>query len=765
MKKVLYGSICMMAFATAASAQDTVSTAAPETPGAAPQAGIDDIIITASRRAENVQRSALSIQALSGDALRNANVTKAEDLSSVATGVQIGTGGAFAQAYIRGVGNYATQAYAESAVAFNLDGVYISRTWATRGMFYDLERVEVLKGPQGTLYGRNASGGAINVITAKPKLGQVSGFVEGQLGNYELRQGIAALNLPLSETLAVRASGQIVDRDGYLTDGYDDESTQAGRLQLLWKPNSDISLLVSGQYQHAGGNGAGSILTPQLPGNKFRGSADPAVQAITLSEPGTGSLLTYPLDDGYLDATIYSLSAELNWDMGFAMLTVLPAYRDSKLHILGYLPSFAVWNDEHNRQTSVEVRLGNDGERLKWVLGAFYFNELTDPAPSGGRDFLVNQGINAVLSEDIDLRTRSYAIFGQATFSVTDALRLTGGLRYTYERKIHREALVGYSFPHPGCFDPSSPVPPLFCRTDIPIDARETFNSVTYKAGFEYDLAPHSMAYASISSGFKSGGFYQAPPPNTFKPEKLQAFEAGIKNRFLDNTLQVNIEAFYWKYTDHQESYTGPTTLPGFYTFLTVNAGQAKSHGADLDTVYRPTPADELSLKVQFNKTKYDEFQFPYLTGAFGPPVTGCAVGPLTNGVQTIDCAGKPLVRAPKWTGTAGYNHTFDLDAAGKLVAAADVQFGSASYLSTDFLSEGRQKSFAVVGANLTYASSNDRLEVTGYVRNIFDTVVRTQAFRSPFITPANPLVGPQGAILATVRPPRTYGVRVRYNF
>jgi iron complex outermembrane receptor protein len=198
MLKVLLSSVGLMALAsTAAAAQDAPAPA--PAPAPAEQAGINDIIVTASRRAENVQRAALSIQALSNETLERANISKPEDLAAIAPGVAIGSAGAYSQAYIRGVGNFATNAFAEGTVAFNLDGVYISRSWAIRGAFYDLERVEVLKGPQGTLYGRNASGGAINIITAKPKLGEMGGFVEGQVGNYDLWQGTAALNLPLGE--------------------------------------------------------------------------------------------------------------------------------------------------------------------------------------------------------------------------------------------------------------------------------------------------------------------------------------------------------------------------------------------------------------------------------------------------------------------------------------------------------------------------------------------------------------------------------------
>lgn len=766
-------SVGIVACATAAAAQDAPPAGTP-TDAASDESGIPDIVVTASRRSESVQKTALSIQAISGDALARANVTKAEDLSSLAPGVEIGTGGAFAQTYIRGVGNYAAQSFAESAVAYNLDGVYISRAWGVRGMFFDLDRVEVLKGPQGTLYGRNASGGAINVISAKPKLGQVSGFIEGQVGNYNLFQGSGAINLPLGDTFAIRVAGQVVSRDGYLTDGYDDDKTQSVRLHALWEPSSDFSILLSGNYQHTGGKGAGTVLNPQLPGDPFRGSSDPAVRNIITSQPGIGGLLTYPKDDGFMDIDIYGVSAEINANLGFAKLTILPAYRHSELRDLHYGPGFSVENNELDRQTSLEVRLSNESDRLKWVIGGFFFDEHQTNLP-GRNTLVIRQGISGQVSQSLDLRTRSYAAFGQATFSVTDRFRVTGGVRYTYERKTDNEALFNYSLPNqvppPVCaigtdFVPTSFLAPLLCRRSIPIADQQVYNNVTYKIGVEYDVGPQSMAYANMSTGFKSGGFFSAATPNTFLPEHLTSIEAGIKNRFLDGRLQANLELFYWRYRDHQESYTGPTSIPGVFSFVTVNAGRAKSYGADLDLQYRATPNDRIGLKVQYNPSKFDSFDYSNSTVPLGAPVTQCAVGAIDGaGRQAVDCSGKPLLRAPRWSGNVSYSHTFNFANGANLVASGDVQFASQSELAINFLNSTRQDAYAMGNLDLTYTSSNGRWSISAFARNIWNEKVLNQAFRYPFVNAGNPLANPEGVVFATARAPRTFGGRVRVNF
>lgn len=757
-------------------AQEITPTAVVQAtnPSNADVGGIADIIVTASRRAENVQRSALSIQAISSEELSRRGFTRPEDLGAIAPGVSVASGGNYPQTYIRGVGNYATNSYAEGAVAYNIDGVYVSRGWATRAALFDLERVEVLKGPQGTLYGRNASGGAINFITARPKLGRVDGFVEIEAGNYKLLRGSAAVNLPLGETAALRASGQITHRDGYLTDGYDDDKSQSARLHFLWEPSSDLSLLLTGGYQHVGGMGGGSVVNPKLPGTRWRGPSDPAVRAVVGAEPGIGGLLLADSfgSNGYLDIEVYSLSGELNWTLGdFATLTVLPAYREAKLRDRTFVPGFQVNDYESDKQSSLEVRLGGDSSALKWVVGGYYFDE--DQSDINGRNLLVLQGVNAQRTSDFASEIRSYAGFGQATLSVADSFRITGGIRYTYERKRQAGLTSSFTFPNnspaapcnPGfAFDPTTPSVPLFCRIDIPLTGQLTYKSWTWKAGFEFDVAPASMLYGNVSTGFKSGGFFAAPLPNTFKPEKLTAFEVGIKNRFLDNRLQLNLETFYWKYRDHQEAHLGPTTVPGFFTFVTENAGKAKSYGADLDLLFRPNSADTFNLKVQYNKSKYDSFLYQNPT-AFGPPVTGCNVGAPTNGSQAVDCSGFQLVRSPTWTGTAGYSHRFELAAGDSLTASLNGQFASSSYLSIDFLPTTKQDSYATVDADLAYTTSDGRLTLTGYVRNITKQGVLTQAFRYPFLSPQNTAVDNLGLVLASIRPPRTYGARLRYNF
>lgn len=231
---------------------------------------VDEIIVTAERRSETLQRSSLAMSVIA--AAEAQALTKPSDLTAVAPGVQVGGYGPQPQIYIRGVGDQTGNSRGQSAVAFNIDGVFYGRGSAVGPSMFDIARIEILKGPQGTLYGRNASGGAINIITAAPELGELFGYANGEAGSENLRRGNAAVNLPLGETAALRIAGQVVKRDGYLSDGSQDEDSRALRARLLWKPGERTSFLLNADVSHVGGIGGGYAVYPATDGNPWRGA-------------------------------------------------------------------------------------------------------------------------------------------------------------------------------------------------------------------------------------------------------------------------------------------------------------------------------------------------------------------------------------------------------------------------------------------------------------------------------------------------------------
>ncbi|WP_084238494.1 TonB-dependent receptor [Sphingomonas asaccharolytica] len=727
----------------------------------APQ-GIPDIVVTAQRREETLQKAAIAVSAVAGDTLTKNSISQATDLTRLVPSLQIAPAASFTQIYLRGVGTFGSNAFAEQGVAFNLDGVYLSRPAAPAGLFYDLERIEVLKGPQGTLYGRNATGGALNVITAKPKFGELGGYLNAEYGNYNAIKGSGAINVPIGEHVAFRLAGQYAKHDGYYSDGYDDEDTRAVRGQLRGETGTGLDATLSIDYAHVGGKGSGGTIMPLLDGKNRLGPSDPRVIAEYLTRAPTAPVPQFiARNDGYQDNRFFGASMTINADLGFAKLTVIPAYRKTDLDFVSYASSFLIDVTENSDQMSLETRLSNKSGPLNWVLGSYYFtehvtaNQFFDQGSNGTR-------INSRLGTD------SYAFFGQGTYSLTNTLRLTGGLRYTHDNKTqdteaHTLPFVGFV---PGVF----PLVPIiadirsFPKSDV------SFSKVTWKAGLEFDLGPRSLLYASVSTGFKSGVLFAAEGLNYSKPETLRAYTVGSKNRFFDNKLQLNIEAFYWDYRDQQVTHLGAVQVastPGGPIFgpifATENAGQATIYGAEAELQFQPTRDDLFTANVQYLHARYDSLQYQAYSTTGVAPVVGCAtaVTSLTGAspqarIYNVNCSGRPVVNAPTWSINAGYQHTFQLGNSGRIIAGADTRIESSRFLSIEYLALGQQGSYMMSNARLTYETANGRYSLTGFINNIENKLVFSNSLQSP---------AKGGTVYNQLRPPRTYGVRGSMKF
>jgi iron complex outermembrane recepter protein len=703
---------------------------------------LSEVVVTAQRREETVQKSSLSISVLQGDALRDAGVTQAKDLSELVPGLQIVAGGNTLQTYIRGVGDFSSSALGQSAVAYNYDGVYVADTASVGPLFYDVARTEVLKGPQGTLYGRNASAGALNIDTNRPTLGEWSGegFVEG--GDYSLIHASGAVNAPVGDTMAVRGAFNYVKRDGYLTDGTDDDDQRGGRLEFLAKPNDSLSLLVEGDIENVSGAGAGAVLNPAQPGTtRFTGAVNAVDNAALLAAstlppftPGAGLPPvgeTGLLRDSYVDNTQRNASAELNYYAGPVTITFVPAYRTSDNRLGDYLAGEPFMSQERTHQQSYELRAAYDNDWLKSVAG-FYYLDLdqftaaqvyVSPVPG----FTTNQAAS--------LGTRSYAPFAQGTFSLTDRFRLIAGARFTSEdRSIH--AVV--TQPGPADFYTST-----------------RFNAFTFRAGAEYDITADSMAYFTISKGFKSGGFNVFQPAagitNVFQPETLYSYTLGIRNLFLDNRVRFNLEGFYWDYRNSQQNHLA-FDPEGSLQFLTFNAASATLYGFDADLAARITARDSAGATLSYLHSKFDDFV--YETPLAGS--VGCATSTLPNGFVQVDCSGRPLPRGPKWSGTLSYQHRIDLSNGDSLALKGDINFASSRYLAVDYIDNELAPGYVRENASLTYSFSGDRVSVTAFAKNISNRLVPIGGIQAPFAA---------GFVYETVDAPRTFGGRVQVRF
>jgi len=682
--------------------------AADESSGAE-SASLEEIVVTAERREENLQKTALSITALTAEDLQAHDDTAIDSALRDVAGVVIQGNANGAYVFIRGVGASQDTAIGGPAVNLNFDGVYQQQTEIPLSSMYDVERVEVLRGPQGTLYGRNATAGSINIITADPTdKTEASGSVG--FGNYSLIKTEGMVNVPVSSTLAVRAAMLSERHDGYLQpSGYDDEDNLGGRLKVLYKPNSDVRLLLAGDYLHIGGVGNG----------------------------GVTSLATHPDDPWYstaatgkTDLTSWRVYGQLDWNLGFGTLTVLPAHQhffkfDNNVIIVPATTSSA--GEVEERQDTAEVRLASSaGSKLTWVAGVYYLDSHTT-LPGGVASQIALPAGPFTFPYLSGNKVSSKAGFAQATFPVTSALRLTGGARYNKDDKT--------------AFDETS------ATATVPYSG--SWSSFTYKAGVELDVAPQSLLYANVSTGFKAGGLDQGF--NKYNPEKLRSYSVGSKNRFFDNRFQLNAEAFYYDYKDFQAQYgyrcqnsAACPTITGFANTI-VNAGTATLYGIDLETSTQLTSVDRIDLNYSYLHSVFD--QLVIVPGTANNAPAGCAATLSCNVLPNQILTNQPLSNAPRNSGSLSYEHRFVLADSSYISLSGDVHYYSSYWTlyrrPPQVPAESLQDDYSKYNAFLGYNAADDRWSLRGYVKNLANKAIVTSA------------VGPA----LTLQSPRTYGV------
>lgn len=768
----LTGAVAPALFWGLASAQ-TAGDAKPDI-SADSDSGLQEIVVTAQRREESMQKAALAVSAVSAQTLRDAGVFKPTDLTSLVPALQVSTSaGPYNLFYLRGVGNFNGNALSDSAVAFNVDGVYLGRPSSTTGFFYDLQRVEVVKGPQGTLYGRNATGGAINVITQPAVLNATEGYVTAEGGNASEVRVDGAVNVPLSHIAALRAAVIYAKHDGYMNDGTDDEKEGGGRLALSAVPSDNLRIAVVSDFFRQGGNGPGATPIPLSVDNRY-GIVSAQGQAFYSGQPNT--LLGrdfYPIDvNSFQRNNYWGVSSTIDWATPFADLTLLPAHRDGQLDYQNLAAGFFIRQQEHDKQNSVEARLATpEAQPLRGLLGLYYFDE-DIKVPLAAFNHQSNASFQSMVTS-----TRSRAAFARLTYAIVPSIRLAAGGRYTKEDKDFSGKLTGPSricvlptcpnaqpFPY-DVLTPAAPnfIPgpdgtitaPAFIDNSGVNSKHAAFSKATFRGGVDWDVGDRNLVYASYETGFKAGGFFFSTDSGVYKPEKISAWTLGSKNRFLDNRLQLNAEAFYWRYSDQQISHLGFDSA-GIAIFPTENVGRATLQGAELDSEYLPAANTLLSADVQYLDARYDYFIYrkPNLNGGRGNG-TGCPNVGSPGQFYTLNCSGEQPPNAPLWTLNLAVQQTMALGNGGKLVGNLRTHFQTDTLTGLEFTSIEVQHAYWTADASLTYNPPGDRYFVTGFVNNAFDRTVIAESFPPPFSL----------FTIATLRPPRTYGLRVGFHF
>ena len=763
----------------------------------AQESGLADIVVTAQRRSESAQRAGLAISVLSGSDVAERGVTTPSDLSQLIPAVSIQpAGGSATTFFVRGVGNFAVNGYTDPAIAFNYDGVYVGRATATQGLLYDLDRIELLKGPQGTLYGRNATSGAVNVLPARPKIGQNSGTLVASYGNYNALNVQGAVNLALGEQAALRIAGLRSQHDGYLSDGTSDERLTAVRAQLLVNLTEALTVRVGGDYAHVGGAGVGAsyavsyrydaaangfTFTPSGL-DKRVGLFDPAAQTYRQGRFNalSGRNLA-PLDRfNYIDNDLYGFNAEVTWNSPLGTFTVIPAFRSGNINQIFTTPATEAYLQEKDAQYSVEARLAGDRlGNVDYILGLYFFKESVDG------NYTFNQEANSPF-QDFKSRTNAKAAFARLTAHLTDSLRLIGGIRYTDERKrfdgaadliqvvctvrvagvpscpsapaiptVDNASQVGFSVPAmSGGALPIGTTGAIARRLITAVNTGQKANKVNYRVAAEFDLAPASLLYASFENGFRSGAFSLSAGYETYKPEYIDAYTIGIKNRLLDNRLQLNLEAFLWKYRDQQVTHPG-LDRNGAQGQFTENIGRSKNQGIEAEARFLLTPETLLSTDVQYLDAKYDSFVFQVPAGNT-PPLTGCAFSRSTANaaLYNIDCSGKRAYQSPRWTINLAAQQTVRV-AGAEIIFNADTQYKARRVVGFDYLPFQTVGSNWLSSAQMTVKPGALPVAASIYVQNIENNRVPVASFNY-----ALPSVFSQ-----ITTPPRTYGLRVSAKF
>lgn len=699
---------------------------------------LDEVVVTAQRRSENLQKTPLTVSAVTGDKLESQGIKTVVDLSAQVPALQISSSGSGAAVvFLRGIGSTNTTEVGDPAVAYHMDGIYIARSTSVGALFYDVDRVEVLRGPQGTLYGRNATAGAINVITKQPKFAY-EGAGSLDVGNYGAITTSGMFNVPVSDTIAVRAAFQQSRHDGYVkalnkgpgTGGNDryDQDDKSARIQLLWKPSDDFTLHLGADYLHQGGAGGG---------DKTYGTA------LATSDPWTCNCAT----NLYRNNKFFGARAQADLDLGFGTLTYLTGYNFSRLDRNGENASTGAPNFFKGKDYtwSHELRLGGDTGNLKWVVGLYRFTE------DNNVDFRVFLATNSYLSFiQPEVTAKSIAAFGQGTYAVTDRFRVTGGLRYTEDRKA-RDG---------GTFLTNSAG--AITSTVIKNLADAKWNATNWKIGADFDLTDSSMLYANMATGYKAGGYFDGVAANTYEPEKITSYEAGVKNRFLDNRLQLNATAFLYDYRDFQVTAVG--VIAGQNASVTLNADKARVYGVEFESSLVVTENDRLDATLGWLHAEYTDFVLP-LGDAFANNNTNAAVPACFKANFTLaaprstDFSGCRMARTPKWSLNVGYQHTWAMESGARLVGRVQTHYESAKNLEYHGFAQNKQDGFTKSDVSLTYSSADDRWSLQGYVRNIEDDDIRTAS--SPNSTTGLSTNG-NGEFYA---PPRTFGLRLGVNF
>ncbi|MGI4880182.1 MAG: TonB-dependent receptor, partial [Janthinobacterium lividum] len=661
-------------------------------------------------------------------------------------------------------------AQSDPVIGFYIDGIYQSRTQQQSFPFFDLARVEVQRGPQGTLYGRNTFGGNISVITQQPTKDLGAG-INAQFGNYDLRQVDGFINVPLSDTIQVRVAADHIEHSGYVTSTtnpslkVNDEDQTAVRLSVLATPTPDLEIQLHGAYWERKDNGGGaygyrvvgtlinpatgtrSILGQPYAVNPTVHNGTAFVNGVDIGVPVTGNAYTNQWDyTPFEDLQEKYVSGQVSYDFGPVLLRSITGYNDFRSNrsadldqssvvfpAVGVTSGFAASGlqaaNTHDKSFSQELQLASNSKSspLQWIVGGYYFHDMIDELYS--QVYTAPSAVTLGSRSRTLIDTKAYAAYGQATYSIIpDTLRLIGGIRYSDETKDYN--ITNFTAPV-NTFNFNTQTAPR-------ATGEAKYNKVTWKAGVEYNVARDNMLYATASTGFESGGINNnssnALIPSTYAPQTVNAYEIGSKNRFDDGKIILNLAGFYNKYKNLQITILDPVTNLSYY----ASAGAARSYGAEAELQTVLYPGLHVNATAALLNAKFTNYTRP---------------NPFGNTVL-VDLSHNYVPMSPTVKTTVSVFYDVNLGSAGTVTPHFDWLYSS-HYYATDYNTVlDRQNAYSIFDVSLRWNDAKEKYYVEGFGNNLGNKAVIYSA-----------TLGNSARLQESFGPPRVYGIRVGARF
>lgn len=755
---------------------------------------LDEIIVTATKRAENLQEVPISVSVIGGDDLAQLSIASLEETTSFIPGVTVAKGNAADSIFIRGIGSGVNQGFEQSVGTF-VDGVYYGRARSSRNPFFDLARVEVLKGPQATLFGKNTIGGAFNITSSRPTQEFEARLMGAYTPELDTKEAEGIISGPLGDKVAARIGIRYSESDGFLANsltGNDEPATDEFiiRGQLLFQPSDDLEILLkaeSNSYDRVGDNYQLTATSALL--GALTTAIDPTTETnFDYTRSGPGTTPDYSFEGDETDASNYS--GTINWDIGDHTLTSITSYneyealagRDTDYSSLNFLAQRE--NQDYNA-FGQEIRLTSPtGGAFDYIVGGFYSSEelsntkfvnanFNSVPPVAG--FLT--GVFGVPVAALEGRrnqaftqdTKSWAIFGQGTYNISDSLRLTAGLRYTKDNKDSTKELF-YTPVNSSTVSPllSAVYPGLGLGNVQPLTNRSRSEDfVTGEAILEYDVNDDVMVFGRYARGFKAGGFDEDNVQGTaasaeFDREKVDAFEIGAKTSFGDGAGRFNLTGFYNDYQDLQVS-----TFDGVASFIVGNAATAETYGIEADLAYQITENWDFAAAASWLNATFGEYlPGPALTLPDGTNSTVQIPDPNNPGntitVAGQDLSGRPLQFAPDFSLTARTGYDMSVSDNWTARIEANAVYNSGYEIPGDLEPQLAQDDFIKLGGRISLVDEENGWSVAVIGKNL--TNEKTSQWGNDL--PLSNLLGTTGNnFFRYIDPPRSFTIQLTKQF